>query len=132
METEKGIERGILERFKLPKEEIYDVLDVIDNQVEKGRKDGLIIMEKDEILEKFYFLCMLEQWGGMAAAKKNLGAEKVEKDINDRIGIFFQPFKLESDIIKSEIEQEKNQQRYTAHLEAVKKGIISLIFEDKI
>ncbi len=128
MATEKGTD-GAFE-FKLYQEEINRVRDVIDKQVKKSCKDGLKIMEKDLRVEKFCFLCTLEQWGGMAAAKRNLGPEIVEEDLNNRIKTFFYHFKLESGI-KNEKEQEKNQLKYFFHLEAVKKGIISLIFENK-
>ncbi len=71
MEIIKGIEKGILERFKLSEKEINNVLDIIESQVEKSRRDGLVIGENDLVLEKFYFLCMLEQWGGFEKTKRN-------------------------------------------------------------
>ncbi len=131
MEIEKGIEKGILERFKIPKEEIHNVLDVIDNQVEKSRKDGLIIMEKDLVLEKFYFLCVIEQWGGFKKTKRDYSSDFAAKELEERIKTFFHYFNLENNV-QDEMEKEKNKQVYIAHLEEVKKGIISLIFEDKI
>lgn len=131
MEIVKGIEKDVLGRFKLSEKEINSVLDIIESQVEKSHKeDGLMIMEKDLILEKFCFLCIFEQWDGVVGAK-TLGLKKIEKDIDDRIKTYFHPFKLESGI-KNITEQEKNQQKYTAHLEAVKKAIIDAIYGNKI
>ncbi len=131
MEIIKGIEKGILERFKLREKEINNVLDIIESQVEKSRRDGLVIGENDLVLEKFYFLCMLEQWGGFEKTKRNFSFDYAAKDLDERVKIFFYHFNLENNV-QNEMEKEKNQQKYFSHLEAMKKAVLSAIYENKI
>jgi hypothetical protein len=131
METEKGIETGILRRFKLNPEEINNILDIIDNQLKKSRKNGLVIEKNDLIIEKFLFLCILEQWGGVEKVRRDFNVKQTEEEIDGRIEKYFHPFKLNGDI-KDKERKEKNQQKYFLHLEEVKRGIISLIFKNKL
>jgi hypothetical protein len=120
------IRESVLERFKLPQNIVLQTLDIIDNLIGKSQKGGLVLSEKDMILEKLFFLCVLEQWMGGIGKKRIIGAEEAEQDLNQRIEIFFKPFKLEANI-KDEKKQGQNQQKYTVHLETVKKEIINLL-----
>ncbi len=91
----------------------------------------MIIGKKDLDIEILFFLCFFENWGGFKKTRIEYNSVSTAKHLEDRMETFFRYFDLGNNV-QDEAEKERNQQKYMVHLEEVKKGIISLIFENKI
>jgi hypothetical protein len=108
--------------FKLSQEIINRVTEIIES-----KKDELPFETENSHInpiieeEKFYFLCILENWNQIGKNKK-FTIEEAKKELKERTDILHKYFT---------IEKKEDRIKYRFHLEEIEKEIISLIFGEK-